>query len=144
MDLFLFLYDLTRLLQRIEKICYLFYWWTLLVLFCFLTNQENLYMIDHDLDLFCDIFNTITNIIEDKPTTSHCLQIILISVFKWIKKFFYNFICYITNHDFCVIPFECITCSSSLWSLEEIKLIVIVKCVFHVSDYLRSFMMLFK
>ena len=49
-----------RLLQRIENICYLFYWYDLLLLFCFLSNQENLYMISHNLDLFYDIYNTIT------------------------------------------------------------------------------------
>ena len=58
-DLFLFLHDVTRLLQRIENMCYLFYWWALLLLFCFLSNQENLYTIHHDSDLFYDIYNTI-------------------------------------------------------------------------------------
>ena len=40
--------------------------------------------------------------------------------------------------------FECIIRSSPLSSLEEIKLIVIVNSIFHVSDYLRSFMMFLK
>ena len=35
---FLFLQDLTRRLQRIEKICYLFYWRDLLLFFWFLSN----------------------------------------------------------------------------------------------------------
>ena len=39
---------------------------------------------------------------------------------------------------------ECIIRSSPLSSLEEIKLIVIVNSIFHVSDYLRSFMMFLK
>ena len=39
--------------------------------------------------------------------------------------------------------FECITHSSSL-SLEEIKLIAIFNWIFHVSDFLRLFMMSFK
>ena len=30
----------------------------LLLLFCFLSNQENLYMIHHDSDLFYDVYNT--------------------------------------------------------------------------------------
>ena len=34
---FLFLHNLTQLLQRIENICYLFFWWHLLLLFCFLS-----------------------------------------------------------------------------------------------------------
>ena len=33
----------------IENICYLFQWWDLLLLFCFLSNQENQYTIQHDL-----------------------------------------------------------------------------------------------
>ena len=36
-----------------------FYWLNLLLLFCFLSNQENLHMIQHDFDLFYDIYNTI-------------------------------------------------------------------------------------
>ena len=31
-----------------------------IVFICFLSNQENLYIIHHDLDLFYDIYNTIT------------------------------------------------------------------------------------
>ena len=40
------------------------------------------------------------NLIEDKITIFHRFQIILISIFKWIKKLFYNFICFIINHYF--------------------------------------------
>ena len=40
--------------------------------------------------------------------------------------------------------FECITHSSSLSSLEEIKLIAIVNWVFYMADFSRSFMMSFK
>ena len=57
-DLFLFLRNLTQLLQRIGSTYYLFYWQDLLLLFNFLSNQENWYMIHHDSDLFCDIYNT--------------------------------------------------------------------------------------
>ena len=39
--------------------------------------------------------------------------------------------------------FECIT-RSSLLSLEEIKLIAIVSCIFHELEFLRLFMMSFK
>ena len=42
-----------------------------------------------------------------------------------------------------LLLFECITCSSSL-PLEEIELIAIVNWNFHVSDFLRLFMMSFK
>ena len=40
--------------------------------------------------------------------------------------------------------FECVTWSSSLSSLEEVKLIFIVCWIFHVSDFLRSFMISYK
>ena len=40
--------------------------------------------------------------------------------------------------------FEYISRSSSLSSLEEIKFIVIANQIFHVSDFLRSFMVSFK
>ena len=39
--------------------------------------------------------------------------------------------------------FECITCSLPL-SLEEIRLIAIVNSIFHLSDFLRLFMMSFE
>ena len=39
--------------------------------------------------------------------------------------------------------FECITCSSSLY-MEEIKVIAVVSWIFHMSDFLRLFMMYFK
>ena len=53
---FLFPHNLTRLLQHIESIYYLF----LLVAFCILSNQGNQYMVCFDWDLFYDIYNTIT------------------------------------------------------------------------------------
>ena len=40
--------------------------------------------------------------------------------------------------------FEYITRSSSLLYLEEIKLIVVVNLIFHLSDFLRLFMISFK
>ena len=102
---FLFLIDITQLLQLIENICYLFidgiYWY----FFCFLSNYGNLYMIHHDSDLFYDVCNTIT---EHSQTQTHYLSSILnyfLSIFKWIKRFFYNFFCFIINHDFYVITF---------------------------------------
>ena len=39
---------------------HLFYWWDLLLLFCFCSNQENLYMIHHDWNLLYEIYNAIT------------------------------------------------------------------------------------
>ena len=49
-SVFLCLRDLIRLLQHIESIYYHFYWYNILLLFCFLSNQENLNMIHH---IFC-------------------------------------------------------------------------------------------
>ena len=58
-DIFLFLYYLPWLLQRIKNTFYLFYWWDSLMLFCFLCNQENIYMIHHYSDLLYDIYSKI-------------------------------------------------------------------------------------
>ena len=51
--------------------------------------------------------------------------------------------CFIVNHNFYINNFECITCSSSL-SMEEIKLFAIVTWTFHVSGFLKLFMMSFR
>ena len=47
-----------RLLQRIANTFYLYYRRDALLLLCFLSNQENLNMIDHVQYLFCDTSNT--------------------------------------------------------------------------------------
>ena len=52
-----FFNDLMWLSERIENICYLFSWYNLLLLF--LSNQEILSMIRHDLDLSDDVHNTV-------------------------------------------------------------------------------------
>ena len=105
-DPFLFLRNLTRLLQPIGNICYRFYWWSLLLLFWFSSTQENLYIIHHGLDLFYEIYNTVT---EHNQRQTHSLSFIpiflYISIIKWIKKSFYNFIGFIINLDFDVITF---------------------------------------
>ena len=85
------------------------------------------------------------NIIEGKLTTSYWLQIILISILN--ESTIYNIICFITNHDFCLIIFwiHYALFSLSLSSLVEyIKLIVTNNWIFHVSDCLRSFTMSLK
>ena len=83
------------------------------------------------------------NITKDKLTTFHRFQILLISVFKWIKKLFYNFTCFIINHDFYVITFWMHYTHSPL-SMEEVKLFPIVNWIFHESDILRLCMKSFK
>ena len=88
----------------------------------------------------------IMSTIKDKLTTFHQFQIILTSIFQWIKKLFYYFIFFAINHDFyfvILLFFECITRSSSL-SMEETKLFAIANSIFHVSDFLRRFIMSFK
>ena len=81
------------------------------------------------------------NILKDKPTTSHfCFQFILISIFEWFKNSSASLLIMI----YMLSLFECITNSSSLTSLEEVKLIVIVNWIFHVLHYFRPFMMSFK
>ena len=64
-DFSLFVHDMTRLLQHIESIYYLLFRFDLFLLFSFLCNQESLYMIFYDLDLFDEeIFTTM----EELPT----------------------------------------------------------------------------
>ena len=62
---------------------------------------------------------------------------------RLLNRFFYNFIYFIINRNFCFIFFECIIHYSS-FSLEEIKLIFIVSWIFRPSNFLRSFMIAFK
>ena len=50
-----------------------FYWWNLLLHFCFLSNQENQYMIHLNLTLFYDIYNTTT---EHNRRETHYLSVI--------------------------------------------------------------------
>ena len=110
-----------------------FYGWDLLLLFCFLSNQENLYMIHYKCDLFYGYHDTI-----NEPNS---LPFIDSKLFWYLflsesKRFF------ITSYasSLIMIPvfllFECITRLSSIF-MEEIKLFVIVNWIFHVSDFLR-------
>ena len=71
---FFFFHNLTRLLQRIESSFYLFSWWDLFLLSCFLSSWENRYNIHHDWDLFYDIYNTLTT---HSQRQNHCLSLIL-------------------------------------------------------------------
>ena len=65
-----------QLLQHIESIYHLF----IDRVFCylFLSNQENLYMINHDSDLFYDIYNAIN---EHIGRQTHYLLLILPNYF---------------------------------------------------------------
>ena len=67
----------------------------------FLSNQENLYMINQNSDIFYDIYDTINEHNNYELSTSHWFfQSNLIIFNKWLKKFFNHFICFIINHDF--------------------------------------------
>ena len=76
------------------------------------------------------------NKIKKKHYLSLIFPIQLIYVKKLFKKFCYNFICLIINHDFCVIAFW-MHYTLSLLSLEEIKLIGIVNWIIHVLDFFK-------
>ena len=93
--------------------------------------------------LFWKYLSSFLNTIKCEITIFHWnFQPNLIPWKKWFKKFFYNFICLIINHDFDVVIFWIITRSSSL-SLKERKLIAIINWIFHASDFLRFFMISF-
>ena len=65
------------------------------------------------------------NIVDDKLATFHQFQIVLIFIFKSIKKLFYNFICSSLIMISTLSLFECTT-HTSLLPIEEIKLFTIV------------------
>ena len=83
------------------------------------------------------------NIIEDKVITFHRFQVILITIFKWIKKLFYKFICLTINHDFYVITFwMCYTLFIVIYGRKK----VVCYCYlnFPCVKFLKLFMMSFK
>ena len=61
-----------------------------IVAFSLFSSQENLYMIHHDLDLFYDIYNSITEV-KQRQT------IYFLILFLNHEKVLYNFMCFITN-----------------------------------------------
>ena len=86
--------------------------------------------------------NLLTN--SKEKLTFHWFQIILISIFDWFKRLFYNFICSINNHYFYVIIF---------WMHYTLFIIIyrkknfffdIFNSIFYMSFFLRLFMMSIK
>ena len=63
LDLFLFLQNLTRLLQGIKNICHLFYWWDLLLFFLFSNRRQTHYLLKilNYFDIYNFIFFTINH-----------------------------------------------------------------------------------
>ena len=131
--IFLFLYDLKRLLQHIEKMCFSFIDGIYCCFFCFLFNQENLRMIHHNSNLFYDIYNTIT---EHNQRQTHYLSSTLNLFLRESKSSFITLsassLIMISMLSLC----QCITGSSSS-SVEEIKLCTTVNWIFHLPDFLR-------
>ena len=74
------------------------------------------------------------NIIKDKLTTFHLFQFILISISEWFKKFFYSFICFIINHNFCAITFW-MHYRLFIIIYRKIKLFALLNWIFQVSDF---------
>ena len=94
---FLFLHNL-----RNKKKHWLSFLWMAFIVpfFFFLFHKENRYMIHHDLDLFYDMHDTVNEHNQRQTRYLSLIQIILISIFNWIKTFFYNFFCFIVHHNF--------------------------------------------
>ena len=113
------------------------------MLFFSFFSDQNLYMIHHDMDLFYDIYNTINEYNRRQthyfPFFLNCFDIF----FHWFKKPFYNFICIFIIISLLLL-FEYITCSSSISSLDETKLIAISSWIAHAPNFLRSFIISFK
>ena len=72
------------------------------MIFCFLSNKENLNTIHHNSDLLYDIYNTIN---EHNRRLTHCLLSAWYLYFKKFKSLFHNFIYFIINHCFYVKNF---------------------------------------
>ena len=84
------------------------------------------------------------NTLKDKLTTFHwCFLPNLISKKRWLNDFFNNFICFIINRDLYVITFR-MHYTLFITVFRRNKLIAIIKWSFHVSGFLRSFMISFK
>ena len=115
-----------------------------IVAFLFLSNQENLCIIYDNLDLFYDIYNTIT---QHNQRQTHYLSSILtyfdLSILSESKGSFITSCASLLIMISILSLFECITYSSSL-SMEEIKFFAIVDLLSPPSEFLRLFMMLFK
>ena len=111
-----------------------------IVVFSFLPNQENRYIIHHYLKLFYDIFNTIT---DHNQRQNYFLSLVPNYIFRESKNYFIT-LCASSVIMISVLSlFECITHSLSL-SIEEIFFFTIASWIFHVSDFLRLFMKSFK
>ena len=96
--------------------------------------------IQHDWNLFYEICNTTT---EHNWRQTHYLSMILNYFdiyFQVNQKVFFITSSASSLHIISMLSlFDCITRSSSFWSLEELKVTVIVNWIFHVSDCLRAF-----
>ena len=130
---FLFLHDLKRLLQHIEKMCFSFIDGIYFCFFCFLFNQENLHMIHHNSNLFYDIYNTIT---EHNQGQTHYLSSTLNLFLRESKSSFITLSALSLIMISMLSLSQCITGSSSS-SMEEVKLCTTVNCIFHLPDFLR-------
>ena len=100
---FLFLHDLMRLLQCTERISN-HYCNNLLLLFCFYPIRRIYIWSTTFKNHFMTFIVQQTKRIKYKITTSHrCFYPDLMSIKKWFKKLFDNFICFIITHDFYVV-----------------------------------------
>ena len=112
-----------------------------MLLFCFLSSQENLFMIHHNSNLSYDIHKTINK--HSKRQTHYLSSIVnYFDIYFWViqKVFeFKKFMCFIINHDFYVIT---IGMHYTLFIIIYGRNTVIL--IFHVSNVLRSFMISLK
>ena len=68
--------------------------------FVFYPIQENQYLIHRNPDLCYDIYNAMNEHNWRQTQSLSSILNYLISIFKWIKKLFYNFLFCIVNHNF--------------------------------------------
>ena len=115
-----------------------------IVAFMFFIQSGDLYTIHHNPDLFCDIYNAIN---EYNRIQTHYLPFfkndfeisfwVIYEIFLWLHMLHHHRSSWLSL-------FECITGSSLLSYLEELKLFVTADWIFHVSDFSKLFMISFK
>ena len=115
----------------------------LLLLFCFYTiRRMYIWSASFKIYLMTFIIQWMTTT-KNKITTSHwCVEWNMIAIKKWFKTFFSNLICFIINNDIYVITFWMHMLFIIIFRRN--KLIAIANWIFHISDFLRLFMVSLK
>ena len=98
LDMIQYFHDLTQLLFHVENIFH-HYPLDLLLLFPFLSSQENQYMIHQIYNLFCEICNTAVELNQKQNHSLSLLSLNQVGILKEVTpKLINNFICITILH----------------------------------------------